>query len=252
MKYSTYTVNTPVYHGPLDLLLNLIEKAELDISKLSLAKITDEYLNYINTSTFIGAEEITMFLIIATKLIQIKSEILLPNIEENNLDDRDEGDLLIQQLIVYRKFKNIAEKLGEIEAFHSHTYLRLAPVPIYNPKPDLDDISLDQLMKIFGQILYNLPDSKTLKDRISIPRVTLKIKLKFIADRLSLKNKIYFHELLDNKTNRIDIIITFLAVLELIKQRIIEVQQKDLFSEIEIERIKEISDVDGLTLEFDN
>ena len=252
MKYSMYTVNTPVYQGPLDLLLNLIEKAELDISKLSLAKITDEYLNYVNTSAFISAEEITLFLIIATRLIQIKSELLLPNIDESNPDDQDEGDLLIQQLIVYRKFKNIAKKLEEIEAFQFHTYLRLAPVPIFTPKPDMDDISLDQLVKIFGQILYNLPDSKTLKDRISIPRVTLKNKLKFIANRLSLQKKIYFHELLDKKTNRIDIIITFLAVLELIKQRIIEVQQKDLFSEIEIERISEISDVDGLNLEFDN
>lgn len=252
LKHSEYIVQTPIYQGPLDLLLNLIEKAELDISKVSLAKITDEYLIFINDSDLINAEEITQFLIIATKLIQIKSELLLPHTDLGINDEQDEGDLLIQQLKIYKKYKNVAQKIEEIESRKFRTYLRLAPVPNISPKPDLNDVSVEKLFDIYRQIIYNLPDKYKINEKILIPKITIKKKLKFITNRLAKQNKVYFHELLNANHDRIDIIVTFLAVLELIKQRIIEVQQNYLFAEIEIEIIGELLSIETLNLEFDD
>ena len=99
-EHIDYLVNIPVFQGPLDLLLHLIEKAELDITKISLGKITDKYLEYINSIKTIKVEEISSFLVIATKLIQIKSEYLLPSIDNVKNNAEDAGSLLVQQLLL--------------------------------------------------------------------------------------------------------------------------------------------------------
>jgi len=128
-QMNTYIVNTPVYEGPLDLLLQLIERAELDITKLALAQVTDQYLEHLHNMQEQTPEEVSAFLVIATKLIQIKSEALLPRPPVREPGEEDIGEALALQLVKYKRYREIADLLARREAAELHTYLRLAPVP---------------------------------------------------------------------------------------------------------------------------
>src|SRR5688572_32818830 len=126
-----YTVNTPVYEGPLDLLLQLIERAELDITAIALATVTDQYLIYIRAlQNNARPDEISAFLVIAAKLVQIKSEALLPRPPVREVGEEDPGESLARQLRIYKRFKEISNSLEEREKLGLHTYLRLAPPQI--------------------------------------------------------------------------------------------------------------------------
>ena len=122
-----YSVHTPVYEGPLDLLLNLIEHAELDITSVSLAMVTDQYLVYINGLAQVNADEISAFLVIAAKLLQIKSEALLPRPPTREPGEEDMGRSLVDQLKLYKRFKEIGVWLYAQQQANLRTYLRVAP-----------------------------------------------------------------------------------------------------------------------------
>src|SRR5687767_7843059 len=124
-----YKVQTPVYEGPLDLLLSLIEHAELDIADVSLAMVTDQYLAYINSLEQINADEISAFLVIAAKLLQIKSEALLPRPPEHKAGEEDMGRALVDQLKLYKRFKEIGAWLQTRQQANLRTFLRIAPLP---------------------------------------------------------------------------------------------------------------------------
>lgn len=116
MLPSPYTVQLPVYEGPLDLLLELIERAELDITKVSLAQVTDQYLEHIRGMQDAPIENLASFLVIAARLIQIKSEALLPRPVLREPGEEDPGDALTRQLVAYKKYKQVAIALAEREA----------------------------------------------------------------------------------------------------------------------------------------
>src|SRR5215510_15795270 len=124
-----YTVQTPVYEGPLDLLLRLIEHAELDITAVSLAMVTDQYLAYINSLEQINADEISAFLVIAAKLLQIKSESLLPRPPAHAAGEEDIGRSLVDQLKLYKRYKEIGVWMNARQQANLRTYLRVAPPP---------------------------------------------------------------------------------------------------------------------------
>ena len=107
-KVGDYKVATPVYEGPLDLLLGLIKRAELDITRLALAQVTDQYLAHLKTLTTHEPDEVSAFLVIATRLLQIKSEALLPRPPDRAPDEEDPGEALARQLLTYKRFKEIA------------------------------------------------------------------------------------------------------------------------------------------------
>src|SRR4030066_1388828 len=112
-QISNYSISTPVYEGPLDLLLQLIERTELDITTLSLALVTDQYLQYIHQLTELAPDEVSAFLVIAAKLLQIKSEALLPRPPSREPGEEDPAEALARQLQVYKKFKEIAAFLEQ-------------------------------------------------------------------------------------------------------------------------------------------
>ena len=126
-----YQISTEVYEGPLDLLLELIERAELDITQLALAQVTDQYLAYLHALQERNAAEVSAFLVIAARLLQIKSAALLPRppAELATTDEEDPGEALARQLIVYKRFKELAVFLDNRVAAGLHTYLRVAPPP---------------------------------------------------------------------------------------------------------------------------
>ncbi len=127
---TTYQVKLPVFEGPLDLLLHLIEREELDITEVSLAQVTNQYVDYLAQFGERQLDNLADFLVVAAKLLLIKSRVLLPQPPLTSTSEEEEdADDLVRQLIEYKRFKEAALRLAEIEALGLHSYIRLAPVP---------------------------------------------------------------------------------------------------------------------------
>lgn len=239
-----YRINTTLYVGPLDLLLDLIERAELDITKLALAQVTDQYLAYLHNLEDRNPAEVSAFLVIAARLVQIKSSALLPRPPQidRSEDGVDDGEALAQQLIQYRRFKQLAAWLSEQEAANMRTYLRLGtPIPRIDARLDMSEITLEDLALFAFQVFIGKADLPALSIVVSMPRVTIREKIHIILKMLRNSGKASFRTLAGNQ-NRLEIIITFLAMLELIKRSLIDAQQNDLFGEINLLPIGDLGD----------
>lgn len=230
-----YSVITPVYEGPLDLLLQLIERAELDITRLALAQVTDQYLEHLRHLPETAADEVSAFLVIAAKLVQIKSEALLPRPPQREAGEEDAGDALARQLIVYKRFKELALLLGQREADHLRTYPRLAPAPKFETTLDIEDITIEELSEIATYLLGRDLASLTLAEAAPVVRVTIREKIQQIAAYLRQHSCGAFDDLLTDRSYRLDVVVTFLALLELVKQRMIKARQENLFGQITFE-----------------
>jgi len=232
LSQSEYSVSTPLFSGPMDLLLQLIEKAELDITKLALAQVTDQYLQHIQElPADIDADEVSSFLVMAARLLQIKSEMLLPRPPSPQPESLDSGEMLARQLIIYRRFKDISLLLENNESAHLHTYLRLASFPKIEGALELEGLTLDELLAAALQV-FATPEHQSLGTVISPYRVTIREKIGLIARFLNLGQGGTFSQLLAEKPHRLDVVVTFLAILELIKRQLILTAQNGLFDEI--------------------
>ena len=245
-----YTVNTPVYEGPLDLLLQVIEHAELDITSLALAQVTDQYLAYIHQMQ-VPAEEISAFLVVAAKLLQIKSEALLPRPPVREPGEEDLGEALARQLQIYKRFKELANWLDERTGRHLHTYLRVAPPIKVEGRLDMSDITLADLMAAAESIFSEEAEKQALGTVISAPRITIREKIALIAERLGHRQNATFHDLLGEKPSRLEVVVTFLALLELVKRYRVSARQEGLFTEIQIDKMEEWGSDEELEIEFD-
>ncbi len=248
---SGYKVQIPIYEGPLDLLLELIEHAELDITTISLALVTDQYLGYLHELEETNADEISAFLVIAAKLLQIKSEALLPRPPIREADEEDVGALLVEQLRVYKRFKEIANQLHTREDSHLRTYLRLAPPLRIKGKFDLTDISTADLVDAALQAYAKEMDKQALGTVISAPKVTIREKIELIAKKMGVSEHALFGELLGENPTRIEVVVTFLALLELVKRYRVAANQESLFAEIKIERLEDWSADEEIEIEFE-
>jgi len=247
-----YSVNTPVYEGPLDLLLQLIERSELDITAIALATVTDQYLTYIRALQHNArADEISAFLVIAARLIQIKSEALLPRPPVREVGEEDPAEALALQLRIYKRFKEISNLLEKRESRGLHTYLRLAPPPKVEGRLDLSDITLADLLEAARSIFMNEKVKQALGSVISAPKVTIREKIAYITDRLGKDKNSSFKLLVGSATSRLEIVVTFLALLELVKRYRVAAKQDELFGSIEIERSDEWNQDDEFELEFE-
>jgi segregation and condensation protein A len=249
-----YRINTPVFEGPLDLLLELIEHAELDITTLALAQVTDQYLAYLQGMSDRDPAEVSAFLVIASRLVQIKSSALLPrpSIDATQPDEEDPGEALARQLIIYKRFKELAAVLGERDALNLRTYLRVAP-PVFKveAKLDLSGVTLDDLIAAARSILASQPDLPALSKVVSRPRVTIREKITAILDSLRRLRQTNFQSLLQVRTDRVELIVTFLAMLELVKRRVVVAAQPDLFGDIQLTVGEELATTDAdLDIEF--
>ncbi len=245
-----YTVNIPVYEGPLDLLLQLIERAELDITAVALAKVTDQYLEYIHKMQ-VPADEISAFLVVAAKLLQIKSDALLPRPSVRKEGEEDLGEALARQLRIYKRFKELSQWLEERVDQHLRTYVRVAPPPKVEGRLDLTNITIADLLTAAETIFAEEAEKQTLGTVITAPRITIREKIAWIAERLSRNPKSSFKSLLDNQPTRLEVVVTFLALLELIKRYRVSARQENLFSDIEIEKMAEWGNDEELDIEFE-
>jgi segregation and condensation protein A len=246
-----YTVQTAVYEGPLDLLLDLIEHAELDITAVSLAAVTEQYLDYLHHLEETHADEISAFLVIAAKLVQIKSEALLPRPPARESGEEDVGTSLVEQLKLYKRFKEIAKLLGEREAQNLRTYLRLAPPPKIEGKLDLSNITLADLIDAAQEVYAKEIEKQSLGTVITAPKVTIREKIELISKKLGTTEHARFRELLGGNPTRIEIVVTFLALLELVKRYRVAARQEGLFTDIEIERMADWNPNEEIEIEFE-
>jgi len=231
-------VSTPVYEGPLDLLLQLIERAELDITRLALAQVTDQYLEHMHSIQHLEAEEVSAFLVIATKLIQIKSEALLPRPPIRESGEEDPGEALARQLLAYKRYRDIAALLANRESAGMRTYLRLAPPPRIEGNVDLSGFGLNDLVATAQAILYPPDNRPSLNIIVAPSRITIRDQIKTIVRLLKDHGQATFRAMLGGKRSRLEIVVTFIAMLELIKRNFVRAQQEKLFGEINIEKEK--------------
>jgi segregation and condensation protein A len=248
---NNYQVATPVYHGPLDLLLQLIERAELDVTKLSLAQVTDQYLDYLQNLVEFSAEEVSAFLVIAAKLIQIKSEMLLPRPPSRDPGEEDPGEALARQLLLYRQFKSVAKTLDMIQRRNQRTYISYAPIPDIEGKFQLTGLDKYDLRAAYREVLARKPEEPaSLDEQIAPPKVSIRQKIRLVTDYLRRFGKTNFRALLGRRYSREEVGVTFLAILELVKLNFVETKQAGLFSEIEITARADWEGKDEIELEF--
>lgn len=248
----TYQVNTEVYSGPLDLLLQLIERAELDITALSLAAVTDQYLEHLEQMHVEDPAEVSAFLVIAARLVQIKSAALLPRQSAlgPTQPEEDPAEELARQLIAYRRFKQLGAWLEQRDMYHLRTYLRLAsPAAAIETHLDMTGISLEDLVAAARSVFLARPNLPALSQVVSIPRVTIRERIHVILDTLRRAGRTSFNKTLDSHT-RMEIVVTFLALLELIKRHVVEAEQGDLFSEIQISPMSDWNEEQDSESEF--
>lgn len=237
---SLYKVQLPVFEGPLDLLLRLIEQEELDITTVALAQVADQYLAHLAELEERQARDLSDFLVVAAKLLLIKSEALLPRPPSSTpeAEAEDTGDQLVQQLLIYKRFKSIANLLHEREKQGLHSYIRLAPLPERDPQLDIGEATIQDLLRVAQEAL-DVVNGPPVGEVVSPVTVTIDEQIELIKQKLSQRRQIRFRQLLSAATTRVEIIVTLLAVLELIKQDQITVKQEKLFSAIILEESPE-------------
>ena len=232
-KTDDYPIATELYSGPLDLLLDLIQKAELDISKLALAEVTDQFLAYVRIHEVADAEYISEFVVIASKLVQIKSEAILPHPPVHEPEEEDLGEELARQLRIYMEIKNTTKWLQTRIDSDMRTHLHLPQHYPVNVQFDLSGIEITDLILALEN-LATLDQNRAGFDEVIIPKLTLRRKVTDIVHFLRTHPNANFSDLVVEDSSRIDTIIVFLAILELVKQHYIEIKQEALFSEIQI------------------
>jgi len=248
---SHYTVHTPVYEGPLDLLLDLIQRAELDITTVSLALVTDQYLEYIHGLEQARADEISLFVVMAARLLQIKSEALLPRPPVHGPGEEDLAQSLVDQLKLYKRYKEIGQWLDARQQAGLHTYVRVAAPPKVEPKLDLSNVTLESLQRAALAAFSKSAATESLDSVIAAPKVTIREKISLIGQALRSLSRSSFRALLGYKPSRLEVVVTFLALLELIKRYRVQVHQESLFSDIEVSRLEDWGDEEEIDIEFE-
>lgn len=228
-----FAIKTPVFEGPLDLLLDLIEKRKLHINDISLSQVADDFVSHINNADLqIG--DIAHFVLTASTLLLIKSKSLLPALSLSKEEEIDIAELE-NRLKVLEKVKKISLDIKSIflktPLFTQYGYPKR--IPVFAPQKNMNLANLEISLK---SVLNSMPEPKA-----SIPRAIVKkvISLEEVIENLSKRVqgaiKLSFNEFAGNKVEKTTIIVSFLAMLELVKQGIVSVTQSDKFSDIEIE-----------------
>jgi segregation and condensation protein A len=232
-------VKLPVFEGPLDLLLYLIKKDEIDIYDIPIEKITSQYLEYLRLIKMLDLELAGEYLVVAATLVYIKSRTILPHDVRPPEDEAEEDDPrweLVRQLVEYKKYKDAAFELQQCLARQENVHPRGGAV-----KPDLaadgslpfDKVGLFDLLSVFQKVLSRANQDENLRD-IFADRFTVSDKIQLIQERLAARPRFAFEDLFPPEATRTEIVVTFLAVLELIRLKQIGVVQDSAFAAIEL------------------
>ncbi len=221
------------FEGPLDLLLQLIEKEELDITQISLLKVTEQYMAYLDQIKGDKPDRLADFLLVAAKLLYIKSKALLPEF----MEEEEEGIDLAEQLRMYKKFVEAGQYIGEMFYSAAHAYgrpqLKIKFNYIYQPPKSL---TVHKLYEEYKFILKNLKAFKILPRKTIQRVISIKEKINHILRLLNRRERLLFSELANQAKDKTETVVSFLGLLELTKQRRVIICQQELFGEIIIKK----------------
>lgn len=249
-----YNVKLDIFEGPLDLLLHLIRESEVDIYDIPIAEITEQYLSYVELMKNLNLEMAGEFLLMAATLTHIKSKSLLPKIEfpddDDELDGVDPREELIQKLLEYKRFKEAALKLKEREFSQSQVFTRIPGEADLLADGDLLlEVSVFELLKSFRVVLERIGE-KAAKFVVTLEEISVTDRIHEILSRLEDIDHITFDALFDAAKTRMDVIATFLALLELTRLKLVRAHQSRPGAEILVYRTEEQSS-DNVSSEFD-
>ena len=241
----TINIKLQNFEGPFDLLFHLIEKNEVDIYDIPIADITNQYLEYIYEMESLDLEVASEFIVMAATLLQIKSKMLLPK-QKRDLDelaaddDEDPRAELVEKLIEYKKYKEVSNVLQKREDVYSKLFYKDAEIiDDIEEKEIFLNITLDDIVAAFTDILdkhiKDNDEKNALEEQIEREEFTVDEKIDYIEDLVKYKEKIYFTDLFPSDCSKAEVIVSFLALLELIKDRKVKFYQSKTFSDIIIE-----------------
>lgn len=233
-----YHIQLEQFEGPLDLLLRLTEEQKLDITTISLAKVTDQYLDYIAGAPDLATEELADFLVVAAKLLLIKSRTLIPTLDVED----DDGIDLEAQLRMYKEYYEASKRIHQMVLARRYSFARsstLRVVPNEKKFRPPQSVTSDDLARFFRIVLKRLEPFVTVTEDVIIRTVNIREKIDAIRKRILASAEMQFETLLSEAKDRTDIIVTFLAILELVKTRTIDVVQRGSFASIAIASRKE-------------
>ncbi|WP_418789980.1 segregation and condensation protein A [Phosphitispora sp. TUW77] len=236
-----YQIKLGVFEGPFDLLFHLLEKNEVDIYDIPIAKITAQYLEYISAMQMMDLEVASEFLVMAANLLAIKARMLLPKPpvnDEEAQEEYDPRDELVEKLLEYKKFKVMVEFFQEKETLMNRVYTRPNEEDmfyhLFKEENPLEGINMSTLLEALQEALERAVD-RELTGEIQRDEVTTRDKMKEIMRRLFFQNRgIAFKDLFHPRVTRVEVVVTFLALLELIKLGRIRAYQSRTFGEIMI------------------
>lgn len=229
--FMDYSINLPEFEGPLDLLLHLIKKNDIDIFNISIDDITKQYLEYINKMEELNLNIASEYLVMASDLIEIKSRTLLPK-EENEEDPKEE---LINKLINYQNYKETTEVLKKYEEIRHEVYTREPTIEEYSEEvTDLDlGIDLNDLVNALSKFIQNKEAAKPLTTKVTNKEYSVGKRCTEIRDILRTKKKVDFFDLFEI-VNKEYVVVTFLAILNMSKRNELIIKQEDNFNKITV------------------
>ena len=239
----------PAFEGPLDLLLHLIEREELDVTEVSLLAVTEQYLHHLRTQERINLGALAEFIAIGARLLLLKSRALLPREAQPATDDDEGTDVraLIEALRQYRRFKHAAEFLRARDGT-SGSYRREAEPPAVPMPTGLEAVTINALVELIRDVVARIPEEAPVGEAPREP-VRLRDRITRLADLLQRDGRTSFRRLIEGATSRTEVIVDFMAVLELIKQGYLEARQAESFGDIDLVRLDgaalALADVDG-------
>ena len=238
------------FEGPLDLLLHLIEKNKVDIYDIPIVEITEQYLEYVSQLSKEDLNLASEFLVMAATLIDIKSRMLLPKEIDENGEEIDPRAELVEKLIEYKKYKYLSAELRDMQVYAGKSLYKQPDIPEevakYQPPVDLDnllaDVDLSKLNEIFQMVLKRQMDKidpvRSKFGKIEMEEVSLPEKMDYVSTTIKKRKRCSFRQLLEEQSSKMEVIVSFLAILELIKIGQIEVHQDKTFDDIYIDSIE--------------
>jgi segregation and condensation protein A len=229
-------IRLPVFEGPLDLLLHLIERDDLDITAVSLVAVTDQFLKAVHEGDDVDPQALAEFVAIGAKLIYLKSRALLPRAPEEeapSLEEDEVGRELVDLLLEYRRFSEITDILQGRQETGLRVYSRMAPAPMLpNHDTGLSEVTMEALCAIMVDVLARTPP----EPKAVLPRdgITLVQRIGDFRDRLRRHGRFSFRQMISECDSRLEVIISFMAVLELLKNGECDALQSAAWGDIEV------------------
>jgi segregation and condensation protein A len=245
-----YEVKIDAFQGPIDLLMHLLKKNKVEIYDIPIAEVTRQYLNYIANMQKLDLDVASEFLIMAAQLMEIKAQTLLPKEKNDDEEEVDPRQELVEKLLEYKKYKQLALQLQEFEQEQRKSYTRnVAPLLSgleFEKSNPLEGVTIDQFISAFHKALKKKTKKSDKKeeeqvdtlDKLKAEEITIKEQQGYIMQRLvAVGDEINFMDLFSQFSSRLEIVVTFMALLELIKINEVKIKQDNNFDEIKIYRL---------------